>query len=63
MADNVTYLQRLRDLLAAIPEDLTEEQLEWALRETELAIRCKLTCLRARGQIKSHIPTGGTHPG
>jgi hypothetical protein len=62
MADNMEFLQKLRNLLEVIPDDLTEAQLEWALREAELAFGCKLTCVKARRQIKTHIPPGGTHP-
>lgn len=61
MSEKKNFLLDLRKLLEHIPDGLSEKQLEWALRETALVLECKLNCLRARRQQKTHVPGGGTH--
>jgi hypothetical protein len=61
MSEKKTFLHDLRKLMERVPDGLSENQLEWALSETALVFECRLTCLRARRQQKTHVPGGGTH--
>ena len=61
------FLRSLRRLMDEIPDGLTLEQLEWAVRETSLTLGVKIAAIHADDQHEVPIPRNkhaegtGTH--
>jgi hypothetical protein len=56
MSGTTTFLEELRHLMARIPDNLTTEQLQWALSETSLSLGSAIAARNAFAQKKKRIP-------
>ncbi len=57
--ETAVFLQRLCDLLDRIPDDLTVDELEWAMKDAELAFESKLAPKLAKVHRDKHASGRG----
>jgi hypothetical protein len=56
MSGTTKFLKELRQLMARVPDDVTLEQLEWALQEASLSLGSAIAARKALAQKRKRIP-------